>query len=74
MLCGHMHKAYILQKNDPASLRPHDYPVVVGSAFDRAGEDWTIKGAYLTLTGDRLTVQFTDTDGAVCGEHVLTLA
>lgn len=74
MLCGHMHKAYILEKNDPASLRPHDYPVVVGSAVERSGESWEILGAALTLAGDRLTVQFTDTDGAVREEHVLDLA
>ncbi len=40
-------------------------------AVERAGETWVLQGAYLTLAGDRLTVQFTDTDGAVCGEHLL---
>jgi hypothetical protein len=70
MICGHMHDDYILEKNDPKSLRPHEYPVVVGSyiRYDRA-----FRGAALTLTGDMLTVRFTDTDRAVQEEHVLDL-
>lgn len=73
MLCGHMHKAYILEKNDPASLRPHTYPAVVGSAAERVGDAWVLQGAYLTLADGFLTVRFTDTDGAVRGEHVIDL-
>ena len=70
MLCGHMHDAYILEKNDPASLRPHEYPVVVGSFMRYDKEFWA---ASMTLSGDTLTVRFTDPDHTVREEHVLGL-
>ena len=62
MLCGHIHKAYILEKNDKASLLPHDYSVVVGGATEGAEN---IVGSAITLYSDSMTVRFTDKDKTI---------
>lgn len=73
MLSGHIHKTYILEPNDERSLRPHSYPVVVGS--ERAGHRregaLALKGAAMTLDRERLTVRFTDRNRTVCETHVI---
>ncbi|MBR1867362.1 MAG: metallophosphoesterase [Clostridia bacterium] len=69
MLCGHLHKAFILQKDDVRNTLPHDYPVVVGSAcfFDK-NEFW---GAAIVLSSDKADVYFTDTQTKICEEYRL---
>lgn len=57
MLSGHVHKAYILEKNDAQSLLPHEYPVIVGSANDECGR---LLGAAVTLKEKCAEVRFTD--------------
>lgn len=69
MLCGHIHHAYILEKNDPRSLRPHDFPVIVGSAC----YDDNIWGTAITLNGDTATVRFTDSSHNVMEIHEICL-
>ena len=56
MLSAHMHKAYILKKNSNISIRPHDFPIIVGSAH----EENDIVGAALTLSPSTLSCAFTD--------------
>ena len=75
MLCGHIHKTYILEPNDPQSLRPHSYPVVVGSAKSGKRSEGSVAlwGAALTLNRDALLVQFTDQNGSVCETHMISL-
>ena len=58
MLCGHVHRAYMLMPGDPASLLPHNYPVVVGSATFKGQTD--LVGAAITLSPEGATVLFTD--------------
>jgi predicted phosphodiesterase len=61
MVSGHMHKAYILQRNDKRSLLPHEYPVVVGSAcYDE--EVW---GTAIVLNKTEMKVCFTDSNKQV---------
>ena len=67
MVSGHWHKAFVLEKNDKKSLRPHDFPIIVGSVTD----DDYIAGAALTFKKDRLLVKFTDSNHAVLEEHVI---
>ena len=55
MLCGHFHKAFILQPGNERSLIEHKYPVVVGSLLDK--DLW---GAAITLNKDKMLVQFTN--------------
>lgn len=75
MLSGHIHSTYILEKNDPNSLRPHDYPVIVGSARHGRAYDGTVDiwGTALTLNGSVLTVQFTDRNRQIRETHTLKL-
>ena len=70
MLTGHIHEAFILDKNDGRSLRPHDFPIIVGS---KTADDYLL-GTALTLSGDRLTVRFTDADHSVIEEYEITLS
>lgn len=63
MICGHMHKAYILKADDQMNLLPHRYPVVVGSACGFGGKRETLTGAAVTLCGGRAEVWFNDSDG-----------
>ena len=57
MVTGHIHKAYVLDKNDKRSLLPHEYYVVVGSACFGEEDFW---GAGLTVNRDKVLVEFTD--------------
>lgn len=70
MLCGHMHRAYVLEKNSPKSLRPHEYPVVVGSACYKDPDIW---GCAVTVSGSKLYVKFTDSKKAVRESCVIDL-
>jgi len=70
MICGHVHQAYLLVKNDERSLRPHDFPVVVGSACC----DDDLWGAALTLHAGRLLVRFTDSEHKVRESYTIDIA
>ena len=69
MLCGHVHRTYLLKKNDENSLMPHDFPVVVGSAYY---ED-DLWGAALTISGDKLYVKFTGKEHQVMASYVIDI-
>ncbi|MBQ8321002.1 MAG: metallophosphoesterase [Clostridia bacterium] len=69
MLSGHKHKAYVLNKNDKRSIRPHDFPIIVGSVAD----DDYLMGAALTLSKETLTVKFTDKEHNVAEEYEIHL-
>ena len=38
MLCGHIHKAYVMHPGDGQSLLPHTFPIAVGSATVKKDE------------------------------------
>ena len=67
MLCGHMHDAYVLQKNDERSLIKHNYPVVVGSK-QRNGELW---GTAITVKNGEIRVCFTDKNHEIKESYIL---
>ena len=71
MLCGHIHKCYILQKNDEQSILPNAYAVIVGSALDRQTKEFI--GAALTLSADKLTVKFTNDKKQVLSTQIIDL-
>ena len=62
MLCGHIHKAYIMMPGDGQSLLPHTFPVVVGSATVRNEESKTVAlaGAAVLLANGEMQVKITD--------------
>jgi Icc-related predicted phosphoesterase len=70
MLCGHIHEAYVLEKNSNKSLRPHDYPVIVGSAFFGDEDIW---GAALTVRNESLDIKFTDRKKEIKENYLLNL-
>ena len=66
MLCGHIHRAYILESDAPESLVPHDFPVIVGSAcyFDEN----EMCGTAITVENGKAKICFTNSS------HVITEA
>ncbi len=66
MLCGHIHKAYVLQPNDPASMLPHPYPVVVGSACFGNDDLW---GTAIVIRKGGMDAYFTDASHTVREKH-----
>ncbi len=66
MLCGHLHKTFVLEPNDPASTLSHNYPVVVGSELIKPQyltnglivENFY--GAAITINRSSIEVAFTD--------------
>ncbi len=71
MLCGHIHRTYILKNNDTRSLRPHNFPVIVGAAcyFERK-DLW---GTAITLKDGKATVLFTNPAHNVIEAHEIDL-
>lgn len=70
MLCGHMHKALIFEKNDKRSMREHNFPIIVGSVMNDG--DYR-QGAALQFFGDSLTVKFTDKEHNAVEEYEINL-
>ncbi len=64
MLCGHIHKAYVMMPGDGQSLLPHDFPIAVGSATVR-GEDEQIaslSGTAIVLKDGEAHIRITDNE------------
>ncbi len=60
MLCGHMHKMYLLSPtDDEANTLEHNYPVIVGSS--KTSKD--MGGALITVYKDKTEVEFVCTNG-----------
>jgi len=70
MLSGHNHEAYILENNSEKSLRPHDYPVIIGSACFKDEDLW---GAAVTVCKDKIFVKFTNVLNEVKESHNLSI-
>jgi len=66
MLCGHMHKAYMLYKGDQNNTLEHEYPIVVGSDPKN-----NFIGTALTIDQNQMLIRFTDSNHAVIEEHVI---
>ena len=58
MLCGHMHKAHVLDSDSSLNTLPHKYPVIIGSACFK-DDFW---GAALIVNKNEMEVRFTDKD------------
>lgn len=67
MLCGHFHKAFILDNKD--GLIEHNYPVIVGSAL----KDEELIGTAIILCKDTIEVKFTDKDNNILFERTLII-
>ncbi len=71
MVSGHVHRAFVLDRDSEKSPRPHSYPVVFGSACFGKEDLW---GAALTLSGNTAIVRFTNAKGEVKETHTIDLA
>lgn len=71
MLCGHMHRAYVLLEDDARNTLPHTYPVIVGSACYFGQQPMELWGTALTIDKDGALVQFTDQDQRVREEYAI---
>ena len=67
MLCGHMHEAYLLEKDSPNALIANHFPVIVGSYV--SSDD--IYGCALTIFKDYVICRFTNKDKEIKKEFVL---
>ena len=65
MLCGHLHRAMVLQPNCEKSIIKHDFPVVIGSAL----KERKIVGTAIVLSKTVMKVRFTDGDKKVLFEQ-----
>ena len=63
MLCGHLHKTFVLDRHDERATTDNPYPVLVGSSMVYSGKE--IVGTAITLKRDRLVYRFTDQEHAV---------
>ena len=70
MLSAHTHHAYILTPDDPDSILPHNYPVIVGSSTFPHKTD--LVGAAIILNPDGAEVLFTNASHEVRKKISLT--
>lgn len=59
MLCGHLHRSFVLDKDNELNTIPHKYPVVFASHLDK-DDLWQ---AFITIKKDMLTVTMNDKNG-----------
>ena len=71
MLCGHMHKAFILNPNDGTAFINHNYPIVVGSAANYTPNG--LWGAAIVLNKNTMNVKFTDKEHKVQQEFDINI-
>ncbi len=60
MLCGHIHRAYLMMPDDGQSLLPHTFPIIVGSVHQKKDDISSLAGTALTLTKKAARFAFTD--------------
>lgn len=69
MICGHMHRLYVIHEGDAHDNKGTPCPVVVASKITGNPDDFI--GGAVTLSEKRILVQFTDQDKKVVGEEIL---
>ena len=67
MLCGHFHRAFVIDKDSEENIIPHTYPVIVASAVK---DDDFIGGAF-TYSKDRLDFAFTNKSHDILEENTI---
>lgn len=71
MITGHMHKTYLLGKDDERNTLPHNYPVIVGAECFGNDDIW---GTAMTVNEKKLTVRFTDASCKIIKEAEIDLS
>ena len=65
MISGHFHKVFVLEPGDARSLRPHSYPIIIGSAL--SGEDFV--GTAIVLDRSGMEARFTNMNHEIIGTY-----
>lgn len=74
MLCGHIHKAYVMHPGDGQSLLPHSFPIVIGSSITyEESRAVSLGGLALTLTRKNAHVQFTNEKKEITFDEKISL-
>ncbi len=74
MLCGHIHKAYVMHPNDGQSLLPHSFPIVIGSSVSyEKNRAISLGGLAMTLTRGNARVQFTNEKKEITFDEKISL-
>ena len=71
MINGHIHRTYVLKKNDERSLLPHEYNVIIGSAWSKNDGKYEIAGTAINIKKNEINFKFTDSHHNVIEEYVL---
>lgn len=71
MLSGHLHKAFVLGKDDEGKTCSCEFPVIVGSALFRPEE--VLWGLAITLSKGNAIVKFTDDKKEVKESYIINL-
>lgn len=68
LLCGHLHRAFVVRPGDDQDRRGQRFPMVVGAALDK---EKNFTGCAITLGKAMNEVRFTDRACRVLAEHAL---
>lgn len=71
MINGHIHRTYVLKKNDERSLLPHEYNVIIGSAWSKNDGKYEIAGTAINIKKNEINFKFTDSHHNVLEEYIL---
>ncbi|MGN1095299.1 MAG: metallophosphoesterase family protein [Eubacteriales bacterium] len=69
MLCGHVHRTYILKSGDEIEILPHKYPVIFASKLSEEGF-W---GAFIKINKQSLDISFNDRRGNITETHFVEI-
>lgn len=68
MISGHLHTAYVINKDDEGKTCTCNFPVIVGSALFRPEEN--LCGSAITLDKDKALIKFTDENKAIKESYI----
>ena len=74
MICGHLHRTFVLPANNEESIIRHKFPVIIGASMGmKPGVQGqrTVSGAALTVSENEVSVLFTNEDGATSEKETL---
>ena len=69
ILSGHLHKTFIVEKDDESKTCPCNIPLIVGSALDRANN--FMCGTAINFNGDTITIKFTDNNKQELNKYII---
>lgn len=74
MVCGHLHRTFILPANNDESIIRHNFPVITGTSMGMkpgSKDQRTVSGAALTVSENEVSVIFTNEDKKESEKEIL---